>query len=152
MADGPTARQRAAINCVDTLDITRPDVKFIPVRFVHGSAIDADGKRRIEFWLRVVFSALIDANRLDLNRGFRRRERRAHTVTGALERESAVRIDRRAQHLVMDGERVPHPLSVCLPPTGKTLNIGEQKRHDPPRRAHRRRMSHRALFNVDNRD
>jgi CRISPR-associated endonuclease/helicase Cas3 len=70
MADGPTARQRAAINCVETLDITRPDVrKFIPARFVPGSAIDADGKRRIEFWLRVVFSALIDANRLDLSKG-----------------------------------------------------------------------------------
>jgi hypothetical protein len=35
--------------------------KFIPARFVPGSAIDADGKRRIEFWLRMVFSALIDA-------------------------------------------------------------------------------------------
>jgi hypothetical protein len=45
----------------------------------------------------------------------------------------------------------PHRIRVCLPPTGRTLNIGEQKRHDPRRRVprgHPHRMSHKALFNA----
>jgi hypothetical protein len=66
-----------------------------------------------------------------INRRFRRRERRAHTVTGVLEHEAVVRLYRRAQHLVMDGERVPHGVGVGFPPTGRTLNIGKQKRHHP---------------------
>ena len=34
-------------------------------------------------------------------------------------------------------QRRPHRLRVGLPPTGRTLNIGEQKRHDTRRRDHR---------------
>lgn len=32
-----------------------------------------------------------------------------------------------------DGERRSHPIGVCLPPTGRTLNIGDQERHHPRR-------------------
>ncbi len=51
------------------------------------------------------------------------------------------------QHLVMGGQRHPHPLRVGLPPTGRTLHIGEQKRHHPQRSSGRRsghpcRISH----------
>ena len=60
-----------------------------------------------------------------INRGFWRGERGAHPVTGVLEKEAAVRLDRLAQHLVMGGQRHPHPVSIGLPPTGRTLNIGE---------------------------
>jgi hypothetical protein len=31
------------------------------------------------------------------------------------------------------GQRRPHPLRVGLPPTSRTLHIGEQKRHHPRR-------------------
>jgi hypothetical protein len=41
----------------------------------------------------------------------------------------------------MRSQRRPHPLCVCLPPTGRALDIGEQKRHHPtrvqPRSRHR---------------
>ena len=43
----------------------------------------------------------------------------------------------------------PHSVRVGFPPTGRTLNIGEQKRHNPRRRhsrGHPHRMSHKALF------
>jgi hypothetical protein len=39
----------------------------------------------------------------------------------------------------------PHRLRVGFPPTGRPLNIGEQKRHNPGRRdprGHPHRMSH----------
>jgi hypothetical protein len=29
------------------------------------------------------------------------------------------------------GEGLPHQIRVLLPPTGRTLDIGEQKRHNP---------------------
>ena len=48
-----------------------------------------------------------------------------------------MRLDRRAQHLVVRGERRPHAIRVGLPPTGRTLNIGEQKRHHPRRSSRR---------------
>ena len=38
-----------------------------------------------------------------------RRERGAHAVTGVLEQPAAVPLDRRAQHLVVGGQRLPHP-------------------------------------------
>ena len=63
--------------------------------------------------------------------GSRRSERRAHPVTGVFEQEAAVRLDRRTQHLVMGGKGLPHPIRVGFPPTGRTLHIGEQKRHNP---------------------
>ena len=54
-----------------------------------------------------------------------RGERGTHTIAGVLEQATAVRLNRLAQHLVMGGQRHPHPLSVGLPPTGRTLDIGE---------------------------
>ena len=60
-----------------------------------------------------------------IHRRTRRGERGAHPVTGVLEHEPAVRLDRRAQHLVMGGQGFPHPIRVGLPPTGRTLNVGE---------------------------
>ena len=84
-----------------------------------------------------------------------RRECGTHPVTGVLEQPTAVRLDRRAQHLVMCGEGLPHRIRVCLPPTGRTLDIGEQKRHNPRRRApcgHPHRMSHQAHYDAANRD
>ena len=41
----------------------------------------------------------------------------------------------------MGGQRRPHPVGVGLPPTGRTLDIGEQKRHHP-RRSSRRSSGH----------
>ena len=76
-----------------------------------------------------------------IHRRPRRRERGAHPVTGVLEQPAAVRLDRPAQHLVMGGQRHPHRIRVGLPPTGRTLDIGEQKRHHP-RRSSRRRSGH----------
>ena len=64
-------------------------------------------------------------------------ERGTHPVTGVLEHEAALRLDHLAQHLVMGGQRGPHRIRVGLPPTGRTLDIGEQKRH------HSRRSSRR---------
>ncbi len=75
----------------------------------------------------------------------RRRERRAHTIAGVLEQPAPVRLDRRAQHLVMGGEGLSHRVRVCFPPTGRTLNIGEQERHNTRRRGpcgHPHRLSH----------
>ena len=40
-------------------------------------------------------------------------------------------------YLVMCGQRRPHRLGVGLPPTGRTLHIGEQKRHHPQRGSRR---------------
>ena len=81
-----------------------------------------------------------------IHRRPRRGERGAHPVTGVLEQPTAVPLDRRAQHLVMGGQRHPHPVRVGLPPTGRTLNVGEQKRHDTRRSGHLCRMSQRTLF------
>ena len=67
----------------------------------------------------------------------RRRECRAHAIAGVLEHETAVCLDRRAQHLIMGGQRQPHRLRVGLPPTSRTFHIGEQKGHHPRRGSHR---------------
>ena len=66
-----------------------------------------------------------------IHRRLRRGERAAHPVAGVLEQEAAVRLDRRAQHLVMRRQGRPHRVGVGLPPTGRTLDVGEQKRHHP---------------------
>jgi len=68
-----------------------------------------------------------------IDRGPRRGERHAHSVTGVLEQPAPMRLDRSAQHLAMRGQRCSHRIGVGLPPTGGTLNIGEQKRHNPRR-------------------
>ena len=80
--------------------------------------------------------------------GTGRREGGTHAVTGVLEQPAPVRLNRPAQHLVMGGQRHPHPIGVGLPPTGRTLDIGEQKRHHPRRSSrpisgHPRRLSQR---------
>ena len=66
-----------------------------------------------------------------IDRTPRRGERGAHPIPGVLEQPAPVRLDRLTQHLVMGGQRRPHPLGVGLPPTGRNLHIGEQKRHHP---------------------
>ena len=81
-----------------------------------------------------------------INRRPRRGERGAHPVAGVLEQKPAVRLDRPAQHLVVGGQRRPHRIGVGFPPTGRTLDIGEQKRHHPrrgsrPISGHPRRIS-----------
>ena len=50
-------------------------------------------------------------------------------------------LNRAAQHVVMLEKRRPHRVRVGLPPTGRTLNIGEQERDDP-RRSSRRVSGH----------
>ena len=69
-----------------------------------------------------------------VDRGAGRAERGAHPVTGVLEQPTPMRLDRRAQHLVMADQRGPHRLGVGLPATRRTLDIGEQERHRPRRR------------------
>ena len=76
-----------------------------------------------------------------INRALRRGECRAHPVTGVFEQPAPVRLDCPAQHMVMRGQRRPHAIGVGLPPTGRTLDVGEQKRHHP-RRGSRRRSGH----------
>ena len=83
---------------------------------------DPHPDRQIQFPLR---------GHCSIHRRSRRRECGADTVTGVLEHEAAVRLDGGAQHLVMRGEGFSHAIGVGLPPTGGTLNIGEQKRHHP---------------------
>ncbi len=42
----------------------------VPRRVLPTSAYDSDGRRRLEFWLRMLFSTLIDADRLDTQHHF----------------------------------------------------------------------------------
>jgi hypothetical protein len=71
----------------------------------------------------------------------RRGECRTHPITGVLEQPAPMRLDRPGEDLVVCGQRHPHRIRVGLPPTGRTLNIGEQKRHHP-RRSSRRISGH----------
>ena len=48
------------------------------------------------------------------------------------EHEAAVRLNLPAQHLVMGGQRDPHPIGVSVPPTGRTLDVGERERPTTP--------------------
>ena len=72
-----------------------------------------------------------------INRALRRGEGRAHPVSGVLEQEAPMRLNRPAQHLIVGGQRRSHLIGVRFPPTGRSLNIGEQKGH------HTRRSSRR---------
>ena len=67
----------------------------------------------------------------------RRGERRSHAVTGVAEQKAVVRLNRGAQHLVMRHKGRPHRSRVSFPPTGRPLDIGEQKRHHPRRSSRR---------------
>jgi len=67
----------------------------------------------------------------------RRREGRHETVAGVAEQEPVIGLDQCAQHLVVHDERRPHRIRVGLPPTGRTLDISEQKRHHPRRSSSR---------------
>ncbi len=84
----------------------------------------------------------------------RRGEGCAHTVAGVLEQPATVRLDRRAQHLIVGGQRRPHTVGVGLPPTSRPLDVGEQKRHNPRRRVpggHPHRMSHQTRCYLEHR-
>jgi hypothetical protein len=52
-------------------------------------------------------------------------------LIGLVEEPGEPRIDGDPGRLDVDNERDPHRLRVGFPPTGRTLNIGEQKRHQP---------------------
>jgi CRISPR-associated endonuclease/helicase Cas3 len=66
LASDPTPGQLAAMDQVEQLCVARPEARTaIPPQFVPGSDADGAGKRRMEFWLRMVFSALVDADWLD---------------------------------------------------------------------------------------
>ena len=57
----------------------------------------------------------------------------------------------------MGGEGCPHRLGIGLPPTGRTLNIDEQKRHHPRRSSrpisgHPRRISQTRAYLVHRRN
>ena len=72
-----------------------------------------------------------------------------NTIAGVLERPAPMRFDRAAQHLVMGCQGGPHALRISLPPTGRTLDIGEQERHDARwrvRRGHQQRIAQLARF------
>ncbi len=61
----PTAGQLASISLVDSFGIRNPGSSCVPTWAVPSSAHDVAGLRRLEFWTRMLFSALIDADRLD---------------------------------------------------------------------------------------
>jgi hypothetical protein len=71
-----------------------------------------------------------------------------------LNKKTVLRLDRCAQHLVVRNQGRPHRIGVCLPPTSRTLNIGEHKRDDPrgrTNRGHPHRMSQATHSHVEHR-
>jgi hypothetical protein len=107
--------------------------ELVPVAQLGLAGCQSHSHRQLQLPLRVDRGA---------HGGHRRREGRHETIARVAEQEPVIRLDRRAQHLVVDDERRPHRLRIGLPPTGRTLHIGEQKRHHPRRSSGRRRSGH----------
>ena len=63
---------------------------------------------------------------IDSRRG--RVEYGTHAVTRVIEHPPVIRTDNLTKNLVVSLHRHPHGAGICLPPTGGTLDIGEQKR------------------------
>ena len=67
---------------------------------------------------------------------------RAHAVAGVLEHLSAMRRDRRTQHLVVLGERRRHARAIDVPPLRGRLDVREQERDRLRSAAHRASLAH----------
>lgn len=106
LAGGPTQGQRTAMNQVEKLGIMRPQARTaIPPQFIPASDTDAAGKRRMEFWLRMVFSALIDADRLDTEDHFRNGSRIALQPNGLSDLDA--RCDARRRTALVERQNDP---------------------------------------------
>ncbi len=79
----------------------RPEV--VPVPQFGFAGRDAHADRQLKLPLRV--DRRVDGRH-------RRGKRRSHPVPGVAEQEAIVCLDRGAQHLVMRGQRHPHPVRV----------------------------------------
>lgn len=110
LAGGPTSGQRVAMERVEQLDVVRPEARTaIPPQFVPGFDADGAGKRRMEFWLRMVFSALVDADWLDTGRHFGNSPRVAAQPDGLADLDA--RCDARRRIAV--AERQNDPVAVA---------------------------------------
>ncbi len=81
-----------------------------------------------------------------------RRERRTHPVTGVLEQPPAVPSIAERSTSSCAANADPHPIGIRLPPTRRTLDISEQKRHRPRRPHTVTTRSHAALFHAPTHD
>ena len=105
--------------------------EIIPVPQIGLTGRNAHPNRQAEFALRG-------------NRGIdgrtRRLECRAYPVAGVFEQPTIMRRNGVAHDLVVCGQRSSHRLRVGLPPTGRTLYVGEQKGH------HARGFAHHVAY------